>query len=221
MKRLFDVVASGLLLVLLSPVLAVVAVIVRLDSRGPVFFRGVRTGRHGKPFKIIKFRTMVPDAERLGGPCAATDDPRVTGVGRLLRRTKLDELPQLVNVLLGDMSIVGPRPEVPEYTEKYPEERLIVSVRPGITDWASIAFINQADLVSGDDPRRDYEERVRPLKTALRVRYVREHGFLTDLGIIVATATAIVRVLFFRGRGGPPLRTSGTPGGEGDGGGGE
>ena len=141
-KRTFDLMAASVGLVILSPLLLVIACAVRCDTRGPVFYRGVRTGLNGIPFRIIKFRTMVPDAESLGGKVTARDDARVTRVGRVLRRYKLDELPQLINVIKGDMSVVGPRPEVSEYTALYTdEEHVILSVRPGITDYASIELV--------------------------------------------------------------------------------
>ena len=137
MKRTFDFVCAAFGLVILAPLFLLIAVLIKLDSRGAVFYRGVRIGRYGRPFKIFKFRTMRPDAEHVGTNVTAHRDPRITRVGRWLRPAKLDELPQLINVLKGEMSIVGPRPEVEEHTAAYsPEERIILSVRPGITDYA-------------------------------------------------------------------------------------
>jgi lipopolysaccharide/colanic/teichoic acid biosynthesis glycosyltransferase len=187
-KRVFDVLGALFGLIVLSPLLLLIAVGVKLGSRGPVFYRGVRAGRYGRPFKTFKFRTMVPDAERLGGLSTAKNDPRVTRVGRFLRKYKLDELPQLLNVLKGEMSIVGPRPEMPEYTSLYTgEEKLILTVRPGITDYASIEFSNLGEILGDEEPDRVYEEQIRPIKNALRVKYVKEQSFWVDIGIIFRT----------------------------------
>lgn len=188
LKRLFDLAAAATGLVVLSPVLLVIAGLVRMSSPGPVFYRGVRAGRGGVPFRIYKFRTMVSDAERIGGGSTAKDDPRITPIGRVLRRHKLDELPQLLNVLVGDMSLVGPRPELMQYASEYSgDERLILTVRPGITDLASLEFIQLGDILGNEDPDRVYEERVKPIKNALRVRYVREQSFLGDIRILLRT----------------------------------
>src|SRR5262245_61693486 len=143
MKRLFDLAASLVGLILFSPVLIVIAVAIKLTSGGPVFYRGVRTGRDGQPFRIFKFSSMVPNAEAMGGPSTAHNDPPFTKIGKFLRQYKLDELPQLFNILKGEMSVVGPRPQVEVYTKLYNEqEKKILTVRPGLTDYASIRFIN-------------------------------------------------------------------------------
>ena len=187
-KRLFDVVSSAIALILLSPLLLVIAAGVKLSSPGPVFYRGIRTGRHGKPFRILKFRTMVVDAAEIGGPSTGQDDPRVTRFGRFLRRFKLDELPNLGCVLAGQMSIVGPRPEVPQYTSLYEgEEKLILSVRPGITDLSSIRFIDLASHIGAENVDAAFESRVLPVKNRLRVQYVRERSFWMDMKIIGST----------------------------------
>lgn len=187
-KRAFDIVSASVGLTLLTPLLCLIAVGVRLDSPGPVFYRGLRSGLGGVPFRIFKFRTMIASAERVGGRSTGKDDPRVTRFGRPLRRRKLDELPQLINVLKGEMSIVGPRPEIPSYTEQYVgEDRAILSVRPGITDLASMKFYQLAEELGSEDPDRVYEERVRPVKNALRLKYVRERSFIGDLRIVVST----------------------------------
>jgi lipopolysaccharide/colanic/teichoic acid biosynthesis glycosyltransferase len=192
-KRAFDVAAAGVGLVVLSPILLVIAGLVKLDSPGPAFYRGVRTGRHGVPFRIFKFRTMVVDAERRGGGSTAHNDPRITRVGRVLRRYKLDELPQVLNVLRGDMSVVGPRPELPEYTGRYSdEERAILSVRPGITDHASVRFVNLGEQLGSEDADRVYEERVLAEKNRLRLEYVRRQSFLGDLRIVLRTLGSVV-----------------------------
>jgi lipopolysaccharide/colanic/teichoic acid biosynthesis glycosyltransferase len=188
MKRAFDLLFAALGLVLLAPIFFVIALLIKLDSRGAVFYRGERVGQHGRPFRIFKFRTMRPDAEVVGGTSTGHNDPRVTRVGRWLRAYKLDELPQLLNVLRGEMSIVGPRPEVEEHTSAYTEEeKIILSVLPGITDYASMRFINLSELIGSDDPHRVFLERYRSEKNRLRVAYVRQRSFLGDLGIILRT----------------------------------
>ena len=195
-KRTFDLMAASVGLVILSPLLLVIACAVRCDARGPVFYRGVRTGLNGIPFRIIKFRTMVPDAESLGGKVTARDDARVTRVGRVLRRYKLDELPQLINVIKGDMSVVGPRPEVSEYTALYTdEEHVILSVRPGITDYASIELVQLGEVVGSDTKDGAFEDRVRKVlevKNALRVKYVREQTLIGDIKLILLTLRKLI-----------------------------
>lgn len=191
-KRAFDVLASAAALVLLSPLLLAVAAGVKLDSPGPVLYRGIRSGLHGRPFRILKFRTMVVDAARIGGPSTGKDDPRVTRFGAFLRRYKLDELPNLACVLVGQMSIVGPRPEVPQYTSLYEgEEKLILSVRPGITDYSSVRFIDLAAHIGSEDVDAAFETRVLPVKNRLRVQYVKDWSFWTDLKIIGSTLLAL------------------------------
>lgn len=193
-KRTLDVICSFVGLVLLSPLLVAVALAIKLQDGGSVFYRGVRIGRNGTPFRIFKFRTMVLDAERLGGPSTAGDDPRLTKVGRFLRKYKLDELPQLLNVLAGEMSLVGPRPEVPQYVALFtPEERSILSVRPGITDWASLWNSDEAAVLAGSsDPERTYLEKIRPEKIRLQLEYVRKRSFWVDLSILFQTLALIV-----------------------------
>ena len=181
-------------LVIVAPLLALAAVMVKLSSRGPVYYRGTRVGLNGKLFPMLKFRTMVVDAESLGGSATAADDPRITRFGKFLRRYKLDELPQFFNVLLGDMSLVGPRPEVQKYVNLYsPEEKAILTVRPGITEWASIWNSNEAAVLEGSrDPERTYEELIRPTKLALQLLYVRDHSFFVDLKILFHTAVKLI-----------------------------
>jgi lipopolysaccharide/colanic/teichoic acid biosynthesis glycosyltransferase len=193
MKRAFDLFFAVLGIVLLAPIFFVIAVLIKLDSRGPVFYRGVRVGQHGRPFRIFKFRTMRPDAELVGSTSTGHNDPRVTCVGCRLRPFKLDELPQLLNVLKGDMSIVGPRPEVEEHTSAYTEEeKIILSVLPGITDYASIRFFNLNKLVGSEDPRRVFIEKYRAEKNRLRVAYVLDRSIWTDLRIIFLTVARLV-----------------------------
>lgn len=194
-KRVFDALLSFIGLVFLSPILILISILIKKEAGGPVFYRGVRAGRFGNPFKIYKFRTMVTDAERLGGPSTADDDPRITEIGRFLRKYKLDELPQLINVLKGEMSFVGPRPEVPVEIETYSrEERRILSVRPGITDWASLAFHNEGEILKGSlDPHEAYKRLIRPEKLRLALKYVDERSFAIDLKIITETVLTLIK----------------------------
>jgi len=195
MMRLFDVISAMIGLAVLSPILGIIGLLIKLEDDGPVFYRGERVGRGGKMFKIYKFRTLVIDAERLGGSSTADDDPRITKIGRRLRKYKLDELPQLINVLKGEMSIVGPRPEIKCYTDLYTEEeRAILSVRPGITDWASIWNPDEGAILAGsEDPDRVYMEQIRPEKVRLQLKYVRERSFMNDLKIILQTFITILK----------------------------
>ncbi len=190
---------SLFVLFLIWPLIAVIAIAIKMSSPGPVFYRGVRAGLHGKPFRIIKFRTMVEDAESLGGPTTGTNDRRVTRIGALLRRTKLDELPQFLNVLTGEMSIVGPRPEVMEYTATYKsEEKCIFSMRPGITDYASIEFADLDDRVGDSDPDRYFREHIMPRKTALRVKYVKDWSLWSDFLILWMTIFRVIKRIAVR-----------------------
>ena len=194
MKRIFDVLASAVGLLLLSPVLFLSAVLIKLEDRGPVFYRGVRVGGYGRPFRIYKFRTMVVNAERLGAPSTADDDPRITKVGNSLRRYKLDELPQLINVLKGEMSLVGPRPEVQLEVALYTEEeKALLNVRPGITDYASIRFHNEGEILQGsEDPHQAYREKIRPEKIRLGLEYVQNHSLWVDFKIIIQTLKTLL-----------------------------
>jgi lipopolysaccharide/colanic/teichoic acid biosynthesis glycosyltransferase len=199
-KRLFDVLAAGAGLLVLAPPLLAVALWIKLDSPGPVLFRQVRVGRHGVPFEIYKFRTMAhrPDDVRRGaGPqLTVGQDPRVTRAGRFLRHYKLDELPQLLNVLEGTMSLVGPRPEVPRYVECYPPavRNAVLSVAPGITDLAAILYKDESAILGqARDPEKAYLETILPVKLEYYQRYVRERSFWLDLRIIFQTLVAIVR----------------------------
>ncbi|WP_377157447.1 sugar transferase [Roseateles sp. UC29_93] len=193
-KRLFDILCAGVGLLLLSPLLLAVAVWVKLDSRGPVMFRQERVGRFGRSFRIHKFRTMRVDAPTLGPQITIGDDARITRSGRWLRASKVDELPQLWDVLRGAMSLVGPRPEVPRYVAMYPAElrALVLSVRPGITDPASLSFRNESELLAqAEDPEREYVEVVMPMKLRLAADYVRNASLGGDIRLILATLGAI------------------------------
>ncbi len=193
MKRILDLILAGLGLIMLSPLLFGLSLWIRLDSAGPLFYRGVRAGRSGKPFRIFKFRTMVANADKIGGPSSAADDPRITTAGNFLRRYKLDELPQLINVFIGQMSLVGPRPEVMQEVLLYTEaEKQLLQVRPGITDWSSIKFRNEGEILRGSpDPHQTYREQIRPEKIRLGLEYVKHSSVLTDFRIILYTLKAI------------------------------
>jgi lipopolysaccharide/colanic/teichoic acid biosynthesis glycosyltransferase len=195
-KRIFDVLVSSLGLLLLSPLMLAIAVAVKLDSPGPVFFRQERVGRYGRTFRIHKFRSMVSDADRRGGPLTVGRDPRVTEVGQVLRRYKLDEIPQLIDVVRGKMSLVGPRPELPRYVDRYPiEDRAVVlSVRPGITDRASVAFLDESSLLAqAADPENAYIREILPVKLRAYRAYVEGRTFGGDLRILLETLFAIAR----------------------------
>ena len=194
-KRVLDVAVAGIGLAIILPLLILIAGLVAGTSPGGVLYRGTRTGRHGRQFRILKFRTMHANAERLG-TTTTLKDPRVTPIGRILRATKLDELPQLVNVLRGEMSLVGPRPEVPEHTDVYTDaEREILDVPPGITDYASLHFADLARHLGTTDPHGEYVRRVRGEKNALRLAYVRDRSFGTDARILIRTLWLVARRL--------------------------
>ena len=196
LKRSFDWLASGLGLLLLSPVLILIALAVKLDSPGPIFFRQERVGQYGKLFRIHKFRTMVTDSESKGLQITVGADVRVTRVGLLLRKYKLDELAQLLDVFMGSMSLVGPRPEVPRYVACYPEDvrQLVLSVKPGITDWASIEYKDENEvLASSNDPQQAYVNEVLPVKLRYYTEYVQSRSFFGDIRIIFATLVALLR----------------------------
>lgn len=192
-KRLFDVIASALGLLVLAPLLLLVAIWIRLDSPGPALFRQIRVGRHGVPFTIHKFRTMRVET---GAAITVGADPRITRAGRLLRQAKLDELPQLWDVLRGAMSFVGPRPELPRYVDIYPADlrERVLAVRPGITDPASLAFSREAELLAAAaDPEREYREIILPAKLRLSADYAARASLPTDLRLILRTLARVLR----------------------------
>jgi lipopolysaccharide/colanic/teichoic acid biosynthesis glycosyltransferase len=194
-KRTFDILAAGAGLILLAPLLLLIALWIKLDAPGPVLFRQERVGRRGIPFRIFKFRTMThrPDDTR---QLTVGQDRRITRAGRWLRHYKLDELPQLINVVHGTMSLVGPRPEVPRYVACYPPQvrALVLSVAPGITDWASILYKEESEILGrASDPEQTYIDTILPTKLEYYVRYVRERNFWLDLRIILRTLAAIAR----------------------------
>jgi lipopolysaccharide/colanic/teichoic acid biosynthesis glycosyltransferase len=195
LKGIFDVVISSMVLCALWPLFVMVAVAVKLSSPGPIFYRGVRSGLYGKPFRIYKFRSMVMDAEKLGGHSTALNDPRLTPIGKFLRKYKLDELPQLFNIILGHMSFVGPRPQVENYTRRYSdEEKMILTVKPGLTDYASIRFINLDAILGDENIDEKYLREIEPEKNRLRIKYAREHSFWIDLRLIFITLLQILRI---------------------------
>ena len=195
-KRFFDFVASFFGLMLLTPIFVLAALWIKIDSRGPIFFRQERVGFQGVPFRIHKFRTMILDAEKIGKQITVGADSRITAVGNFLRKYKLDELPQLIDVLVGDMSLVGPRPEVPKYIDCYSDDEKhdVLSVKPGITDNASIEFRDENELLaSSKDPEAAYINEVLPRKIALYRKYVRERSFFGDVVIIFKTIFLIIK----------------------------
>jgi len=194
-KRLFDILASSVALILLFPVLLILGISVAINSPGGALFRQVRVGKGGREFRLLKFRSMRPDSEAGGQITVGERDPRITGIGHFLRRTKLDELPQLINILKGEMSVVGPRPEVPKYVALYTtEQRKVLSVRPGLSSLASIAFINENEILGrSSDPERTYTEEVMPAKLELDLKYVREQSLTLDFKVIAGTLWRSVR----------------------------
>ena len=193
MKRLFDIAASSVGLLCLSPLFAVLAVWIKADSEGPVFYRQVRVGRHGRDFRLLKFRSMRPDADKGRLITVGGHDPRVTRSGYFIRKWKLDELPQLINVVKGDMSLVGPRPEVRRYVDLYNEEqRHVLDVRPGITSLASIRYRNENEILgAAADPDKAYIEQVMPDKLKIDLEYVKRHSLAYDIKLIFSTIFSI------------------------------
>lgn len=200
-KRSFDLMVSSSTLIIMLPLMMLISILVKLDSKGPILYKGVRVGRYGKFFKMLKFRTMIVNAEKLGGPSSADDDPRITKVGHLIRKYKVDELPQLINILKGEMSFVGPRPEVPVEVETYTEEeKRILLVKPGITDWASLKYHNEGEILKGSpDPHKTYREKIKPGKMRLALKYVDEKSFLTDIKILFTTFFTLIKTRVQRG----------------------
>lgn len=195
LKRLFDIIFSLIGLIASAPLFLIISALIKLESRGPIFYRGIRIGRFGKHFKMFKFRTMVVNADKIGGACTADDDFRLTRIGRFIRKYKIDELPQFINALKGEMSFVGPRPEVPFYVNMFSEkEKAILSVKPGITDWASLWNPDEGVILSGSvDPEKTYMEKIRPEKLRLQLKYVKERSFWVDLKILIQTLSLVFR----------------------------
>jgi lipopolysaccharide/colanic/teichoic acid biosynthesis glycosyltransferase len=194
MKRVFDIVTSLVGLMIISPILLIVSILIKVDSEGPIFFKQWRIGKNGKQFKVYKLRTMVQDADMIGAPITKANDPRITKIGKLLRRYEIDELPTLINVLRGDMSIVGPRPEVPKYLQHYDGKyREVLSVRPGITDLGTMTFRDEAKYLNAQDYEDIYETEILPQKLDLYLKYIRSRSFFFDVRIIFKTITLILR----------------------------
>ncbi len=188
-KRIFDIFSALIGLIILFPFLFVISIIVLVSSPGGIFFFQTRVGKNGKDFSLWKFRTMKPDSDKKGLLTVGGRDPRITEIGYFLRKYKLDELPQLVNVVFGEMSLVGPRPEVRKYVEMYSTQQLrVLEVKPGITDYASIEYSNENELLAkSSDPEKTYIEEVMPSKLKLNLKYISEKSFTTDLKIIFKT----------------------------------
>lgn len=193
-KRIFDILFSSVGLIILSPILLVVAILIKLDSKGPVFFKQKRIGQYERPFYIYKFRTMVTEAEKLGKQITVGEDSRITGVGKFIRKYKIDELPQLINVFKGEMSFVGPRPEVPKYVELYnAEQKRVLEVKPGITDIASIAYRNENEILGqATNPEEHYINVIMPDKLRLNLEYIDKTGVTTDIKLILDTVMKCV-----------------------------
>ncbi len=194
-KRIFDFISSFIGLILLSPLFIIVALLIKAEDKGSVFFRQERVGQNGKTFKIYKFRTMVENAEKLGAQVTKEDDPRITKIGRILRKYKIDELPQLINVIKGDMSLVGPRPEVEKYVEIFKEDyKEILKVKPGITDYASLEYKDENKLLKGSkNPEKIYIEKILPEKIKYYKRYIKDISFITDIKLIFKTIWGIFK----------------------------
>ncbi len=191
-KRGFDIIISGTAVIILSPAYLIIGSLIAMEDGFPVLYRADRGGYHGRPFKIAKFRSMVKNADKIGGGTTALNDPRITRVGNFLRKTKMDELPQLVQVLLGDMSLIGPRPELLKYVNQYVGEELdILKVRPGITDFSSVEFINLDEIVGAGNADEMYEKYVLKRKNKLRVKYAHSVSFKTDAYILFKTLAAV------------------------------
>jgi len=193
-KKLFDFLASLIGVIILSPILLIISLAIKLGSPGPILYHSLRIGKSKNPFKVYKFRTLVINADKIGGPSTSDDDPRLTKIGKFLRKYKLDELPQLFNVIKGEMSLVGPRPEVPEYAKLYKdEEQIVFSVKPGITDLASLWNDDEGAILKGSsEPEKTYLEKIRPEKVRLQIKYVKEKSFIGDLKIIFKTLKKIL-----------------------------
>lgn len=194
LKRLFDILASAIGLLLLLPILLLLSALILLDSRGGVFYKQVRVGKNNVDFGLFKFRTMRPQSDTKGLITVGARDPRITNIGYYLRKYKLDELPQLINVLLGTMSLVGPRPEVRKYVSMYTTEQLqVLSVKPGITDLASLQYFDENEILGkSTNPGKDYIETIMPAKLALNLQYINNQGMMSDIKIIVQTLRKIV-----------------------------
>tara|TARA_B100002019_G_C21192931_1_gene559831 strand:- start:334 stop:951 length:618 start_codon:yes stop_codon:yes gene_type:complete len=195
LKSIFDIIVSLIALILLSPIFFIISVVIKTTSSGSILYRGTRAGKNNINFEIFKFRTMVKDAENIGGPSTALNDFRLTKIGRFLRKYKLDELPQFINIIKGDMSLVGPRPQVIYYTNQYKGDyKLILSVKPGLTDFATLYFLDMDKVLGSGNVDEKYAKEIEPIKNSLRLRYVKEKTFLLDIRILVETAFRLIGI---------------------------
>lgn len=189
-KRLFDIIFSIIGLAAASPIILIFSILIKLDSKGTIFYKAKRTGKGGKIFTMYKFRSMAVDADKTGGPSTSADDPRMTKIGKIIRKHKIDELPQFINILKGDMSFVGPRPEVLSEVDTYSREEkdIILSIKPGLTDLASLADLHEEEVLRGAaDPHQVYREKIKPQKIKLQIEYVKTRTFLKDIEILYKT----------------------------------
>ena len=195
MKPLFDIIVATVALIILCPIFILISTIIKITSPGEIFYKGIRAGRNDVNFKIYKFRTMVQDAENIGGPSTALNDFRLTKIGRFLRKYKIDELPQFINIIKGEMSLVGPRPQVIYYTNKYKGDyKLILSVKPGLTDFATLYFLDMDKVLGSENVDKKYATEIEPIKNSLRLKYVKEKNFLLDIRILVETAFSLIGI---------------------------
>ncbi len=194
-KRGFDIVSSLIGLVVFSPFFIFISLLILATSKGGIFYSQVRVGKDRKEFNLLKFRTMKPDSDKVGQITVGTNDSRITGIGKFLRKFKLDEIPQLINVIKGDMSIVGPRPEVPKYVNQYSQEQLkVLTIRPGLTDLASIEYINENEILGkSDNPEKEYVEVIMPKKLTLNIQYINNQSFFGDIWLIFRTIGKILK----------------------------
>ena len=197
-KRLFDILFSVLSLIILSPLFLIIAFLIKIDSKGGAFYIQKRVGKNNKDFNLIKFRTMFVKSDRQGLLTVGERDNRITGIGKCIRKYKIDELPQLINILKGEMSFVGPRPEVRKYVELYDDrQKQVLSVKPGLTDYASLEYVNENKILAGfSDPEKAYIEQIMPAKLKLNLQYIKEQGILADLNIIIKTLNFLVNPKF-------------------------
>jgi len=192
LKRIFDIIIALFMLMILFPIFFLISLAIKMTSHGEVFYKGIRAGKNNVDFKIFKFRTMVIDAENIGGYSTALNDFRLSKIGRFLRKYKLDELPQFINIIKGDMSLVGPRPQVTYYTNQYAGDlKLILSVKPGLTDLATLNFLDLDEVLGSKNVDEKYAAEIEPIKNLLRLKYVKEQSFLLDIRILIETVFGI------------------------------
>jgi len=195
MKTILNTIVALVALIVLSPIFVLISIVIKTTSNGKVFYKGTRAGKNNVAFKIYKFRTMIQDAENIGGPSTALNDLRLTKIGRFLRKYKLDEFPQFINIIKGDMSLVGPRPQVIYYTSQYTGElKLILSVKPGLTDLASLYFLDMDNILGSKNVDEKYATEIEPIKNLLRLRYVKEQNFFLDIRILIETVFSMIGI---------------------------